>query len=97
MLSLLSPRVELGHLVPALLRLAGVSLIGPWWLGTTSCREAIEGRWWPLGDRALAMTRRQWVTICGTLRIRGPSLEGIEPSITRVCTLKTLVFEGADP
>ena len=24
-----------------------------------------------------------------TLRIRGPSLEGIEPSITRVCTLKT--------
>ena len=32
-----------------------------------------------------------------TLRILGPSLEGVEPSITRVCTLKTLVFEGADP
>ena len=31
------------------------------------------------------------------LRIRGPSLEGIEPSITRVCTLKNIVFEGADP
>ena len=31
------------------------------------------------------------------LRIRGPSLEGIEPSITRVCTLKSIVFEGADP
>ena len=30
-------------------------------------------------------------------RIRGPSLEGVEPFITRVCTLKTLVFEGADP
>ena len=34
---------------------------------------------------------------CCTLRILGPSLEGVEPSITRVCTLKTLVFEGADP
>ena len=31
------------------------------------------------------------------LSILGPSLEGVEPSMTRVCTLKTLVFEGADP
>ena len=26
------------------------------------------------------------------LSILGPSLEGVEPSITRVCTLKTIVF-----